>query len=94
MSILLNSSKQHQAPDWAKPEKNRPIILKSNPSEQLNTTHCLARALAKSCVQNHTKDIELWLQNRTLLVRDEVYEYGWQQHHCDLVELTTKQQIL
>ena len=48
MSILLNSSKQHQAPDWAKPEKNRPIILKSNPSEQLNTTHCLASALAKS----------------------------------------------
>lgn len=74
MSILLNSSKQHQAPDWAKPEKNRPIILKSSPSEQLNTTHCLARALAKSCVQNHTKDIELWLQSRTLLVRDEVYE--------------------
>ena len=74
MSILLNSSKQHQAPDWAKPEKNRPIILKSSPSEQLNTTHCLARALAKSCVHNHTKDIELWFQNRTLLVRDEVYE--------------------
>lgn len=48
MSILLNSSKQHQAPDWARPEKNRPIILKSNPSEQLNTTHCLASALAKS----------------------------------------------
>jgi len=26
MSMRLNSSKQHQAPDWAKPEKNRPII--------------------------------------------------------------------
>jgi len=26
MSILLNSSKQHQAPDVARPEKNRPII--------------------------------------------------------------------
>ena len=26
MSILLNSSKQHQAPDWARPEKKRPII--------------------------------------------------------------------
>ena len=48
MSILLNSSKQHQAPDCANPEKNRPIILKSSPSEQLNTTHCLARALARS----------------------------------------------
>ena len=28
MSILLNSSKQHQAPDWASPEKNLPIIYK------------------------------------------------------------------
>ena len=28
MSILLNSSKQHQAPDCAKPEKKRPIIWK------------------------------------------------------------------
>ena len=26
MSMRLNSSKQHQAPDWARPEKNRPII--------------------------------------------------------------------
>ena len=48
ISILLNSSKQHQAPDCANPEKNLPIILKSSPSEQLNTTHCFARALAKS----------------------------------------------
>ena len=81
ISIRLNSSKQHHAPDWAKPEKNFPIIyrhntvyytitvhsilymyytitvhsivaitLKSRPSEQLNTTHCLASALAKSLV--------------------------------------------
>jgi hypothetical protein len=28
MSILLNSSKQHHAPDWASPEKNLPIIWK------------------------------------------------------------------
>ena len=27
MSIRLNSSKQHQAPDCARPEKNRPIIF-------------------------------------------------------------------
>lgn len=26
MSMRLNSSKQHQAPDWARPEKNLPII--------------------------------------------------------------------
>ena len=26
MSMRLNSSKQHQAPDWARPLKNRPII--------------------------------------------------------------------
>lgn len=50
MSILLNSSKQHQAPDCAKPEKNLPIILKSKPSEQLNTTHWIAKAFAKSFV--------------------------------------------
>ena len=36
-------------PDEARPEKNLPIILKSRPSEQLNTTHCLARAFDKSC---------------------------------------------
>lgn len=30
--------------------KNLPIALKSSPSEQLNTTHCLAIALAKSFV--------------------------------------------
>lgn len=28
MSIRLNSSKQHQAPDWASPLKKRPIIWK------------------------------------------------------------------
>jgi hypothetical protein len=35
----LNSSKQAQHPPWARPEKNLAIILKSRPSEQLNTTH-------------------------------------------------------
>ena len=29
MSIRLNSSKQHQAPDWARPEKKRPIICRT-----------------------------------------------------------------
>jgi len=30
--------------------KNLPMILKSKPSEQLNTTHCFARAFARSFV--------------------------------------------
>ena len=47
-SMRLNSSKQAHAPAWAKPLKNLPMALKSRPSEQLNTTHCLATALAKS----------------------------------------------
>lgn len=50
MSILLNSSKQAHAPELASPLKNLPIAMKSNWSEQLNTTHCLAIALAKSFV--------------------------------------------
>ena len=33
MSILLNSSKQHQAPDWASPEKNLPIIYAQGKKE-------------------------------------------------------------
>ena len=43
-SIRLNSSKQHQLPDCANPEKNFPNVLKSSPSEQLNTTHNLPMA--------------------------------------------------
>jgi hypothetical protein len=50
MSILLNSSKHDQAPDYANPEKNLAIILKSSPSEQLKTTHYIAKAFAKSFV--------------------------------------------
>ena len=50
MSIRLNSSKQAQAPHWANPEKNRPMVLKSSESEQLKTTHWTARALARSLV--------------------------------------------
>lgn len=46
-SIRLNSSKQHQLPDWANPEKNFPNVLKSSPSEQLKTTHNLPIACKK-----------------------------------------------
>lgn len=48
--ILLNSSKQAQAPADAKPLKNLPTIIKSIESEQLKTTHCFAKAFAKSLV--------------------------------------------
>ena len=44
----MNSSKHAQAPLLAKPLKNFPIALKSKPSEQLNTTHYLAKAFARS----------------------------------------------
>ena len=44
----MNSSKQAQDPLCASPLKNLPIALKSRPSEQLKTTQCLAKALAKS----------------------------------------------
>lgn len=50
MLILLNSSKQAHAPADAKPLKNLPTITKSIESEQLNTTHCFAKALARSFV--------------------------------------------
>ena len=50
MFIRLNSSKHAQAPAEASPLKNLPTIMKSIESEQLKTTHCLARALAKSLV--------------------------------------------
>ena len=49
MSILLNSSKQAQAPVLARPLKNFPMAMKSSWSEQLNTTHWIAIALARSC---------------------------------------------
>jgi hypothetical protein len=50
MLILLNSSKQAQAPAEARPLKNFPTMIKSMESEQLKTTHCLARAFARSLV--------------------------------------------
>jgi len=50
--ILLNSSKQHQAPAAAKPLKKLAIILISIVGEQLKTTHCLARAFARSLVDS------------------------------------------
>jgi hypothetical protein len=50
MLIRLNSSKQAQAPEAANPLKNFPTIITSMESEQLNTTHYLARALARSLV--------------------------------------------
>ena len=52
MLILLNSSKQHQAPAAAKPLKKFAIILISIVGEQLKTTHYLARALARSLVDS------------------------------------------
>ena len=52
MLILLNSSKQAQAPEDARPLKNFATIMWSIPSEQLNTTHYLARALARSFVDS------------------------------------------
>lgn len=47
-SILLNSSKQDQAPHEARPLKNLAIALKSRPSEQLNTIHYLAKDFERS----------------------------------------------
>jgi len=52
MLIRLNSSKQHQAPDAARPLKNLATIRWSISSEQLKTTHYLARALARSFVDS------------------------------------------
>lgn len=52
MLILLNSSKQAQAPALANPLKNLATIIWSIPSEQLKTTHYLANALAKSLVDS------------------------------------------
>ena len=52
MLILLNSSKQHHAPAAARPLKKLAIMLISIVGEQLNTTHYLARALAKSFVDS------------------------------------------
>ena len=50
--IRLNSSKQAQAPAEASPLKNFPTIIKSIESEQLNTTHYFANALARSFVDS------------------------------------------
>ena len=50
MLILLNSSKHAHAPADASPLKNFPTMMKSIESEQLKTTHCLAKALARSLV--------------------------------------------
>jgi hypothetical protein len=48
--ILLNSSKQAQAPAPASPLKNLASIVYSISGEQLKTTHYLASALARSLV--------------------------------------------
>lgn len=50
MSILLNSSKQDQAPYSASPENSLLIILYSICSEQLNTTQNIPIPFAKSFV--------------------------------------------
>ena len=47
-SIRWNSSKQLQAPHEASPLRNLAKALYWKSSEQLNPTHCLATALAKS----------------------------------------------
>lgn len=52
ISILLNSSRQAQAPCYAKPLNSRPIILNSIWSEQLNTTQNIPKALARSLVDS------------------------------------------
>jgi hypothetical protein len=46
----LNSSKQLQAPAEISPLKNLAMECVLRPSEQLNTTHYIANALAKSLV--------------------------------------------
>jgi len=46
----LNSSKQAQAPHYDNPEKYLAIVFTSSPSEQLNTTHYIAIAFARSFV--------------------------------------------
>ena len=48
MLILLNSSKQDQAPQIDIPDKYLPIVLKSTLSEQLNTKHFIYKAFDKS----------------------------------------------
>jgi hypothetical protein len=48
--MRLNSSKHAQAPLLAKPLKNLAMVMQSRVSLQLNTTHCLASALARSLV--------------------------------------------
>lgn len=49
-SIRLNSSKQAQAPELARPLRNLPMAMKSSWSEQLNTTVWIAKALPRSLV--------------------------------------------
>jgi hypothetical protein len=46
----LKSSKHDHAPHDARPLKNFPRVIKSRPSAQLNTTHCLATDFARSFV--------------------------------------------
>jgi len=48
MSMRLNSSRQHQAPEDDRPLKNFLMDWKFSCSEQLKTTHCTAIALARS----------------------------------------------
>lgn len=48
--MRLNSSKQLHAPAAINPLKNFAIAWMFNPSEQLNTTHYIANAFARSFV--------------------------------------------
>jgi len=52
MSILLNSSRHAQQPDWISPEKILAIILYSTYSEQLNTMHYKPSPFARSFVDS------------------------------------------
>jgi hypothetical protein len=52
MLILLNSSKQHQAPEAARPLKKVATIVCVMSPEQLKTTQCFAKALARSLVDS------------------------------------------
>lgn len=52
ISILLNSSRHDQAPDWQSPENNLFIITAVIYSEQLKTIQSRPRPLARSLVDS------------------------------------------
>ena len=50
VAYLLNSSKQHHAPEEAIPLKNLLMDAMLSPSEQLKTMHWVARCFARSLI--------------------------------------------